>query len=59
MSDVCEEGSCVLCAGVQLQSVYQCLESADEMETTETENNYQVSCFIAQGASPEMSSLLL
>lgn len=37
--------------GVRLQTVYKCLESPDEMETTEMENSYQLSCFIAQGRS--------
>lgn len=40
--------------GVRLQTVYKCLESPDEMETTEMENSYQLSCFIAQGRSVDI-----
>lgn len=34
--------------GVQLQTTYKCLESQEEMETSEVEKNYQISCFISQ-----------
>ena len=34
--------------GVQVESTYKCEESTEEPVTTETENSYQVSCFISQ-----------
>ncbi len=35
-------------SGVKMESTFKCEESPDEMVTTETEDSYQVSCFIAQ-----------
>ena len=34
--------------GVQLESTYKCEENVEEPVTTETEDSYQVSCFISQ-----------
>ena len=31
-----------------MKSTYKCEESVDELVTTETEDSYQVSCFISQ-----------
>ena len=37
-----------LYVGVQMKSTYKCEESVDEPVTTETEDRYQVSCFVSQ-----------
>ncbi len=37
-----------VCAGLELETVYKCVESSDEVEVVEKEKNYQLSCFIQQ-----------
>ena len=34
--------------GVTLLTNYKCLEAPDEMESSETDKNFQVSCFMGQ-----------